>query len=135
MLFEDPSEHEDRSSQIGQVLDLFQAYYWYQKNMNFNDLSFLLETGMNAFLYGIGSKREYVNEFWAHELEDSPWLLVNGYHSNWSVRHVTNDLVEFLNKRSVRLGHKSVKRPDIDDDINEQVENKFSHLYEGKVSY
>ena len=49
---------------------------------------FSLETGLNIFWFGIGSKRNFLNELTFAELQDSPWLIVNGYNPECTLKSI-----------------------------------------------
>ena len=62
--------------------------YRYLMNEDFKEIKFSLETGLNIFWFGTGSKRNFLNELTFAELQDSPWLIVNGYNPECTLKSI-----------------------------------------------
>jgi hypothetical protein len=67
------------------------------KDSTFPRMRYFLESGFNLLIYGIGSKRNIMNEF-AHNIYNSgePVLVVNGYHSATNIRTIINSISKFI---------------------------------------
>ena len=57
-----------------------------------------LGCNFNILLYGVGSKRAFLNEFTINMLAGQPRHVVNGYHSACSIKSVTNPMLNFAMK-------------------------------------
>ena len=65
-----------------------------------------LACGFNIVMYGVGSKRSFINEFTLMQLSGSPRHVVNGYHSACSIKSVTNPLLNFAFKNHMKFADK-----------------------------
>jgi hypothetical protein len=65
-----------------------------------------LACGFNILLYGVGSKRSFINEYTLSQLNGSPRHVVNGYHSACSIKSVTNPLLNFAFKNQNKFADK-----------------------------
>ena len=63
------TDENNRHQQVERAREAFQKYI---KITKFSDMAFYLDTGMNIFVYGVGSKRQYLNEFSSIELRGNP---------------------------------------------------------------
>jgi hypothetical protein len=81
--------------------DIQEAHSYHMKSLKYTfyeEISFYLSTGLSVFLYGIGSKRTFLVDF-ASTLQNTPTLIINGYHSNCSLKHITSTLLTYLQAR------------------------------------
>lgn len=60
-----------------------------------------LNCGMNILLYGVGSKRKFLNLFTMKHVVNEPTLVINGFHSAASMKSVTNPMLSFAFKKKI----------------------------------
>eukprot|EP00347_Sterkiella_histriomuscorum_P014737 403359737 len=73
-------------------------YAQVSSSANFTQMKYYLECGFNLLVYGVGSKRNLVNQFVQSYLSEDPKLIVNGFHSGVSIKSITNPMVKFVMK-------------------------------------
>ena len=61
----------------------------------FSDMKHYLNCGQNILLYGVGSKRKFLNLFAMKIKFDEPTLVINGYHSGAAPKTLTNSILRF----------------------------------------
>lgn len=66
-----------------------------QKN---STMKHYLNCGFNLLIYGVGSKRDFINNFAQTCLSGEPLLYVNGFHSGANMKAITNPMVNFAIK-------------------------------------
>jgi len=56
-------------------------------------MKYLLDCGFNVLLYGVGSKTDFINFFCQTQLlQTESVLMMNGYHTNCTIKHVIRDI-------------------------------------------
>jgi len=66
----------------------------YLKHMG-QTMKHYINCGFNLLLYGVGSKRNFLNYFALSQLHNEPKVVINGFHSATSIKCVTNPLLNF----------------------------------------
>lgn len=61
-------------------------------------MRYFLESGFNLLIYGIGSKRNIMNEFAKQHIFNTgePILVVNGYHSGTNIKTIILVISKFI---------------------------------------
>ena len=92
-----------------------------------------LNCGFNLLIYGVGSKRDFINNFAQTCLSGEPLLYVNGFHSAANMKAVTNPMVNFAIKHQLYPGRKkgAMSLPDQLDIIRKV----FSHINEEESGF
>ena len=97
----------------------------YPSLYDFSMLKFYLDTGMSVLIYGVGSKYEFLKCLIETELSSQPCLIVNGYHTNCSLKRISSLLSTYIPKEINMIGHKGMTIKDIDlDGQNAQGKTK-----------
>jgi len=65
---------------------------------NNSTMKHYLNCGFNLLIYGVGSKRDFINNFAQTCLSGEPLLYVNGFHSGANMKAITNPMVNFAIK-------------------------------------
>lgn len=81
-------------------------YVKQQKEMHQN-MKHYLNCGFNILLYGVGSKRNFLNNFVQQYLYVEPKVYVNGFHSAITMKALTTHLLKFANKQRMRYADKN----------------------------
>ena len=64
---------------------------------HFDKMMFYLDNEMNLMIYGVGSKRELLEEFLQQQVwHRFPSLLVRGYHSGLMPKTILTDIVDYI---------------------------------------
>ena len=70
-------------------------------------MMFYLECDMNLLIYGVGSKKDILQNFLqSHVFECFPSILIRGYHSGLMPKTILTDLAEYI---YTSRGNKSIK--------------------------
>eukprot|EP00347_Sterkiella_histriomuscorum_P017627 403348615 len=49
-------------------------------------------------IYGVGTKREFINRFIVSQMQNIPCLIINGFHSATNIKSISQPLVKFVQK-------------------------------------
>lgn len=66
-----------------------------------DEMIFMLETGLNLVIYGVGSKINFMKRF-TQNLKGSPMLYVNGFHPGLTLKTALKELTSFINANYVK---------------------------------
>jgi hypothetical protein len=66
-----------------------------------DEMMFMLETGLNLVLYGVGSKINFMKKF-TQSLKGSPILCINGFHPGITLKTALKELTTFINDNYVK---------------------------------
>ena len=66
----------------------------------FEQWSYELRAGFTICLYGFGSKRSLLMDFAAHEADDVPYVVINGYHPSIDIRQICRTIMAGLEPTS-----------------------------------
>jgi hypothetical protein len=66
-----------------------------------DEMIFMLETGLNLVIYGVGSKINFMKRF-TQNLKGSPMLYVNGFHPGLTLKTALKELTSFINTYYVK---------------------------------
>jgi len=68
--------------------------------LNCEEQQFYFEIGFNMFIYGVGSRREYIKEFVLNYSKTGNylWVVMNGYHSCAMLKSMLNNITTRLNR-------------------------------------
>lgn len=98
-------EHEDKDEKdeyLVQTVDEKQEnYIQYLYSANKDEMLFMLETGLNLLIYGVGSKINFIRRF-TTGLKGHPLLVVNGFHPGITLKHTLRELTGFINSNFVK---------------------------------
>ncbi|XP_014203762.1 origin recognition complex subunit 2 [Copidosoma floridanum] len=53
----------------------------------------IMEEGFNILLYGFGSKRSLINDFFKEIIPDEPTLIINGFFPNLTIKEILDDII------------------------------------------
>lgn len=73
-----------------------------------DEMLFMLETGLNLVIYGVGSKINFMKRF-TQSLKGSPMVIVNGFHPGATLKCALKQLTNFINHTYVKSGKSSLK--------------------------
>ena len=61
-------------------------------------MRYFINVNFNILVYGVGSKRNFINNFILTHFSHEPCLIVNGFHSGANMKAITNPMIKFINK-------------------------------------
>lgn len=70
--------------------------------LNFSYMKHYLNCGLNILLYGVGSKRRFLNLFTMKYIVNEPTLVINGFHSAASMKSITNPMLNFAHRQKIQ---------------------------------
>lgn len=103
LIGEEDNENKDKDS----YLKMFNDEKFQRDFINFigsevrEEMLFMLETGLNLLIYGIGSKINFMKWFTTF-LTSHPILAVNGYHPGITLKSMLKELTAFINTNYVK---------------------------------
>ena len=65
------------------------------------EMLFMLETGLNLLIYGVGSKINFIKWF-THWLKGHPMWIVNGYHPGTTLKGTLKEITTYINTHYVK---------------------------------
>ncbi|CDW84995.1 origin recognition complex subunit 2-like [Stylonychia lemnae] len=65
----------------------------------FAQMKYFLGCGFNLLLYGVGSKRKFINNFIAKNKLGQNIIIINGFHSGANIKSLTNPLIKLIWKQ------------------------------------
>jgi hypothetical protein len=78
---------------------------------HFEQMDYYISCGFNLLVFGVGSKRDAINNFAKNRIgARMPKLIVNGYHVGTTIKSVLNNLINFIN-HVVLIRAKNEKKP------------------------
>jgi hypothetical protein len=72
----------------------------------FHPMRHYLNCGFNLLVYGVGSKRKFLNLFTMKHLNNEPTLIVNGFHSAATMKSITNPILNFAFRKKLKNADK-----------------------------
>jgi hypothetical protein len=67
----------------------------------FTSMRHYMNCGFNLLIYGVGSKRKFLNLFTMKYLNNEPTLIINGFHSAATMKSITNPMLNFAFKKKL----------------------------------
>ena len=94
-------------------------------------MKFYLDCDFNLFLYGVGTKKKFLNSFvLSHLKEEHVGCVINGYHSGTTIKAVVKEMEKFVKEKL--LGRKGMDRNQTTQDTFEFVKRIFNEVTEDK---
>ena len=93
---EEETVQEKEDDKIKKHHQLKLAYYDKQWSLNHYQMKYYLNCGFNLLIYGVGSKRNFVNRLVQYHLATDPCLVINGFHSGTTMKTITNPMIKFI---------------------------------------
>ena len=90
------------------VLEPNKDYIKYLNLEWYEDMLFMLETGLNLLIYGIGSKINFMKRFTTY-LNGSPLIIANGFHPGITLKSLLKELTSFINYNFVKPSRSNLK--------------------------
>ena len=97
----------------------------------YEKMKFYLDCDFNLFLYGVGTKKNFLNSFVLSQLkEEHVGCVINGYHSGTTIKAVVREMEKFVKEKL--LGRKAMDRNQTTQDTFEFVKRIFNEVTEDK---
>ena len=76
----------------------------------FPQMRHYMNCGFNLLVYGVGSKRKFLNLFAMKNLNNEPTLIINGFHSAATMKSITNPMLGFAGRKKLKNADKQSTR-------------------------
>lgn len=93
-----------------------------------------INSGFNLLLHGLGSKREFLNNFVLDRFASEPKLVVNGFHSGTNLKSVTNPMMNFAHKHQLKGSYKKSAIKAVHDQVD-AIKRIYGNLNEAEAGF